>query len=91
MNEPMQKTISFATLRGKEVVNSSDGSIIGHVSDLELEGDLHSIRALLIPPLGGVFSLSRKNELRIPINAVERIGEDVILIRAPLHPEKSAP
>ena len=80
MNHPTN-VLNFSQLKGKEVVNASDGTLLGHVVDIELAIDLKEVRALLLPHIGGFFSLTKHEDVRIPISQIERVGGDVILVR----------
>lgn len=80
MNQPTN-ILCFSHLKGKEVVNASDGTLLGHVIDLELSHDLREVRALLLPHVGGLFSLSKREDVRISVSQIEQVGGDVILVR----------
>lgn len=75
-----QNTVSFSELKNKQVINVSDGAVLGHVSDVHIEFPQGRLSALLLPsPLRSGF---RRETARIPIEQIERIGEDIILVRA---------
>ncbi|MBR5858777.1 MAG: YlmC/YmxH family sporulation protein [Clostridia bacterium] len=79
---------TFSELKCKEVINVSDGSLLGCVSDIELNACTGEIRALILPSGSGILaSFSSKNRLCIPWHDIERIGKDTILVRAEV-PEK---
>lgn len=71
----------YTTLRNKEVVNIRDGSAIGCICDLEINPCTGQIIRLVLPGEGfaGMFSLKKRTV--IPWDCVERIGDDVILVR----------
>lgn len=74
---------TFCELRGKKVVNVIDGSLLGCISDIELNVCTGEIRALILPGGNGILaSLSQKNRITIPWCNIERIGRDTILVRA---------
>lgn len=81
MEQNTQFTIQFSDLKDKEVVNAADGAMLGHISDLELDPEIKTVRALLLPQPGRFFHFSRRDMLRIPLEHIERIGEDIILVR----------
>ena len=73
---------TIGELRCREVINLCDGGRLGYVHDVKI--DLYSgrITALLLPPSGGMFGmLGRGEELCIPWECIERIGEEIILVR----------
>ncbi len=73
---------SFSSLRDKEVVNVRDGKILGCVIDVEFDVPSGRICRLVLPPPGrfALFS-SSKNYIYIPWDHIERIGDDIILVR----------
>ena len=75
----------LSNLRCKEVINVSDGCRLGYVSDLELERETGRVAALIVPGPGRFFGLfPGKEEYVIPWQRVCRIGDDIILVDAPL-------
>lgn len=75
----------FSALRCKEVINVSDGSRLGYVSDLELELETGRVLALVVPCPGRFFGLfGGKEEYVIPWSCIRRMGEDIILVDAAL-------
>jgi YlmC/YmxH family sporulation protein len=73
---------SFSSLRDKEVVNIRDGKMLGCVIDLEFDVLTGRICRLVLPPPGrlAIFS-SPKNNIYIPWDHIEKIGDDIILVR----------
>lgn len=68
-------------IRQKEVINVSNGSKMGFISDMEFSPDGH-IRSFTVP---GPFSFSglfrqEKAGIVVPWEHVWKIGEDVILV-----------
>ena len=72
---------TFSELRNKEVINIRDGSLLGCVSDLELNSCTGEIRSIILPGNGILASLSAKNRIVIPWSDIERIGKDAILVK----------
>ena len=71
----------FSALRCKEVINVTDGSRLGFVSDLELELENGRVLALVVPCPGRFFGLlGCKEEFVIPWPCIRRIGDDIILV-----------
>ncbi len=81
----------FSSLKNKEVINVRDGSALGCVCDLEVNIFTGQVVRLVLPGegIGGYFSA--KKRLFIPWDCVERIGDDVILVRLSDLPECKAP
>ena len=73
----------YSSLKNKEVVNIRDGSAVGCVCDLEVNPCTGQVMRLVVPGSGiaGMFSL--KKRIYIPWDCVDRIGDDVILVRMP--------
>ena len=70
-----------AALRDKEVINVCDGCRLGYVCDTEIDICCGKVTALLVPGETRLFSLSGGPVLRIPWDKIERIGDDIILVR----------
>ena len=73
-------TLTWRELSGKEVISVCDGARLGYFCDLEADVFSGCILAFLLPD-GKGFSLGKKAKYRVPRDKIERIGEDVILIR----------
>ncbi len=71
----------FSDLKNKEVINLSDGGRLGFVSDIELDLDDGRILSLLLPSDAGLFHFGKCGILRVLWCDIERIGDDVILVR----------
>lgn len=74
--------IKLSELQIKEVIVINDGRRLGHISDLEIDGNNGKITALIIivkDKKTGLFG--KAGEMIIPWNNIETIGSDVILIR----------
>ncbi len=64
----------------KEVINLCDGERMGFVCDLEIENCTGQICAIIVPGRrGGLFG--RRDGIVIPWRCIQRIGEDLILVR----------
>ena len=73
--------LSTCDLREKEVINLCDGVRLGCPSDFEFNTCDGRITAIVISRSGGFLGLGRCNDLIIPWNRIECIGEDAILVR----------
>lgn len=73
---------SFSDLRCREVINLCDGARLGFVSDLMLDLAGGRITAILVPAQGGVLGfLGRCEDLVIPWDCIDKIGEDILFVR----------
>lgn len=79
------KRCSTAQLREKEIINLCDGMRLGYADDFEFDLNDGRITALLLNDHRGVFCFSKCDELRIPWEMIECIGEDTVLVRLNLH------
>ena len=82
---PEVVVLSLSELRTKDVISTHTGRNLGKVMDLEFDPCTGRVEALVVP---GEFSLScalrgEKSGVVIPWNAIERIGEHVILVSLP--------
>ena len=74
----MSRGIDF---RQKEVVNLTDGKILGFVVDVQADFQNGEINAIIVAKTGKFFnSVLSKNNLTIPWDKIKKIGEDVILV-----------
>ena len=77
-------------LRNKEVINVNDGTRLGYVCDVEINTDQAKVLSVIIYGRPRVFGLFGKGEdLVIPWELVQTIGDDTILVRY-LPPEPKA-
>ena len=71
-------------LRQKEVINTSDGTRFGFVSDLEIDIEQGRTLAIIVPGPGRVLGVfGRDQEYRIPWDMINKIGDDIILVDCP--------
>ena len=75
------KRYSTADLRRLEIINLCDGTRLGYACDFEFDKECERILALVIKGSHGFFGLGRCDDLVIPWNMIECIGEDTILVR----------
>ncbi len=71
-------------LRQKEVINISDASRLGFVSDVEVSLETGSIEAIVVPGKARLFHLGRGRDMVISWDKIKNIGEDVILVSLPI-------
>lgn len=75
---------SVNELKNKEVINLCDGTRLGFVADVELDLDCGSVVSLLVPSDAKLFNFGKCELIRILWCDIERIGDDVILVRKQL-------
>ena len=75
------KVCSTADLRETEVINRCDGERLGYVTDFEIDLCDAKIISLILPSEIGLFGCPKGDELVIPWDKIECIGEDAILVR----------
>ncbi len=75
-------------LRDRDVVNVNDGKRLGVISDVELDVEQGTVKAIIIPGAGGLRGvLGKKNELLIPWDKIIKVGLDTILVDFPVDEE----
>lgn len=75
------KICSTADLREKEVINLCDGERLGYVTDFEVDTCDAKIISLILPSEIGLFGCPKGEDLVIPWDKIECIGEDTILVK----------
>ena len=70
----------LSDLQNKDVINTKDGKKIGNIIDIiiSLDGKLQSI---VVEQTKGMRVFTSKEDLEITWNQIEKIGEDVILVK----------
>lgn len=71
----------LSDLQNKDIVNIIDGKNIGNIIDAKIDERNGSIISLLVENKGKFISFSRGEDMEIKWQNIERIGEDVILVR----------
>ena len=77
----MSNKSTTAKLREKEVINICDGKRLGCACDFEFDLCSACITALIIPSNTGFFGMGKSNDIYIPWDKIECIGEDTILVK----------
>ena len=71
----------LSDLQNKDVVNVMDGKNIGHIIDITIEND-GKMNGLIVEKSRFLLSMfTSRNEIEIKWDQIEKIGEDVILVR----------
>ncbi len=77
-------TERMSDLRDKEVICLGSGQRLGYVCDAEIDSEKGCILALLVPGPYRFFGLfGRGEDIVIPWNCIQRMGEDIILVDLP--------
>ena len=72
---------TFCELRGKEVINVSDGKRLGRIIDIVFETNCGKILGLVVPCYNKSWNIFKTSEdIFIPYRNVCKIGDDVILV-----------
>lgn len=71
----------IAELKDKQVVSIKDASVVGFVSDIEFDTETGTLSSVVISGKNkGISFLSRGEDIIIPWDKIEVIGNDSILI-----------
>lgn len=71
--------VSFSELRSKDVVNLVDGKKLGRACDMIINTQSKSVLGLVVPGQRKIFKAAE--DVFVPWSNIEKIGDDVILIR----------
>lgn len=75
----------LSDLQHKDVVNMIDGKLVGNIIDVSINAFNGNTEKLIVEKSKFFVSLfSNKNEIEIKWEQIEKIGEDVILVRIDL-------
>ncbi len=72
--------------RDKEVICVSDGRRLGYVCEIEFDVCEGRITAIVVRGEGGFLGVGKGEELIIPWEKIQKIGEDIILVDGILFP-----
>ncbi len=75
------KILDLECLSTKAVINLCDGKNLGYVRDIRFTSDEGKICSIVVPKENGIFSFGKGENIIIPWNKIECIGEDAILVR----------
>ena len=71
----------LSELAKKDVININDGSKIGNITDILID-DKGYVLSLVVDKSNFSFSVfTAKDEMLIDFNNIEKIGEDVIIVK----------
>lgn len=75
------KLFDVRSLGEKTVVSLCDGKCLGFVCDVKFTCDEGKAVAIVVSGEGGLFCFSRGENIIIPWDKIECIGEDTVLVR----------
>lgn len=75
----MNKSSDF---KNKEVINVLDGKRLGYVSDVDINFEKGTVRAIIVPGPSSILNMfsGGKNDYVIPWDSITKIGDDIILV-----------
>ncbi len=74
----MARGIDF---KQKEVINITDGKILGFVIDVQADFEKGEIHSIVVAKTGKIFNnVNSKSNITIEWKDIKKIGEDVILV-----------
>ena len=73
--------LNFNDIRTKDIINISDGKIIGRAVDIIFDQVTTSVKGFSVPIIKKGFSLKKPETKFIRIQDVVKIGSDVILVK----------
>ncbi len=71
----------LSDLQSKDIVNIIDGRNIGNIIDAKVDVNTGEIISLIVENKGKFMSFSKGEDTEIRWQSIERIGEDVILVK----------
>ena len=78
----MEKICRILDMGYKEVIDLRDGARLGYVGDVELDIETGRVQSVVLPGRLRFFGLlGREAERVVPWEDIEKIGEDIILVR----------
>ena len=81
--------ITFNEIKIKEIISTFDGRRLGRATDIVFSKEENRVLGLVVPGEGKF--LRKSSDIFIPIENIERIGDDVILIKLEKNTEASQP
>lgn len=78
----MEKICRILDMGYKEVIDLRDGARLGYVGDVEIDTETGRVQSMVIPGRLRLFGLlGREAERVVSWEDIEKIGEDIILVR----------
>lgn len=73
--------LTLDELKNKEVINICDGHRLGFVIDGQLDVISGKIISVIVPGECNFLGISKGDDIIIPWECIERIGDDIILVK----------
>ncbi len=73
----------LSELQNKDVINVGDGKKIGNIIDIVINYD-GKMQSMIVEPCRGVSIFTSRDDIEIKWQQIEKIGEDVILVKVTL-------
>lgn len=70
----------LSELQSKKIISTTDGKNIGGIIDAIINNK-GQIELLILESSKGIFNINREADMKVYWNEIEKIGEDVILVR----------
>ena len=70
----------LSDLQSKKIINVKDGKNVGSIIDITISRD-GEVESLIIESTKGIFNINKDMDTKVYWNDIEKIGEDVILIK----------
>ena len=68
-------------MKNKEVINICDGRRLGYVVDGQIDIVQGKLLSIIVPGECNFLGISRGDDILIPWECIERIGDDIILVK----------
>ena len=68
-------------MKNKEVINICDGRRLGFVVDGQIDITQGKLLSIIVPGECNFLGISRGEDILIPWECIERIGDDIILVK----------
>ncbi len=87
----MDQTCRIFDMGYKEVIDLETGARLGYVYDAEIDLETGRVKTLYAPGPARLLGLmGREEDVAIPWENIEKIGDDIILVRGAVRPNPSA-
>ncbi|MBU9712434.1 YlmC/YmxH family sporulation protein [Evansella tamaricis] len=73
--------LKISDIQSKDIVNLSDGRLLGHISDLDINLNTGRVEAIILGGGRMMNLFNREEEVIIPWKNIVKIGSDVVLVR----------
>ncbi len=75
--------LKVSEIQVKEIVNISNGKVLGHISDLDINLEEGTVKSIIIGGTGRMLTFlgGKEAEIIIPWENILKFGSDVILVR----------